>query len=157
MSKVRPIPEGYHTVTPYLAVRGAAQALDFYRRAFGADVFVEMPGPDGAVMHAEMRIGDSVVMVGEAMPERGAFAPTDLTPATSPVGLFIYTENVDADFQRAIDAGAKVEAPLENMFWGDRYGKLVDPFGHRWQLATHVEDVAPEEMERRMASMFAGA
>jgi PhnB protein len=155
MSDVRPIPEGYHTVTAYMVVRGAAQAIDFYRRAFGAEELFHMDGTGGTIAHAEMRIGDSIVMIGDAMPEREAYAPSDLTPSTSPVQLFIYTEDVDAAFQRAIDAGAKVEMPLENMFWGDRYGKLVDPYGHRWSMATHIEDVPPEEMERRMAAAFA--
>lgn len=157
MSEVRPIPEGYHSITPYLAVRGAAEAIEFYRRAFGAQEIMRMAAPDGAIGHAEMRIGDSMFMLGEAMPERGAHAPQDFSPAGSPVSLFVYTEDVDALFARAVEAGARVDTPLENMFWGDRFGKLVDPFGHRWSLATHVEDVTPEEMERRMAAVFAGA
>ena len=157
MSTLRPIPEGYHSLTPYLAVRGAAKAMDFYRRAFGAEEVVRMAAPDGSVMHGEMRIGDSMFMLGEAAPERGAHAPQDFSPVGSPVGVLIYTDDVDALFARAVEAGAEVEEAPQDMFWGDRYGKLVDPFGHRWSIATHVEDVSPEEMGKRMQAMFAGA
>ena len=114
---------------------------------------VRMPGPDGKIAHAELQVGDSRVMLGEESPERGAFSPLSLKG--SPVGLFVYVENVDAAFQQAINAGAKSTMPVTDMFWGDRYGKLTDPFGHEWQLATHKEDVTPEEMKKRMSAAFA--
>jgi len=151
MSTVKPIPDGYHTVTPYLTVRDAAKALAFYAKAFGAEEFVRMPGPGGTVMHAEVRIGDSVVMLGEENPQMGASSPQ--TIGGSPVSLLLYVKDVDASFARASQAGCTVETPPTDMFWGDRYGKLLDPFGHRWGLATHKEDVTPEEMKKRMAAM----
>jgi PhnB protein len=151
MAAVKPIPDGYHTVTPALAVRGAAEALGFYTRAFGAEEMFRMPGPDGSVAHAEIRIGDSPIMLGEECPERGASAPP--TIGGSAVSLHLYVKDVDAAFARATGAGCKVEMPPTNMFWGDRYCKLVDPYGHKWSLGTHVEDVSPGEMQRRMAAM----
>jgi PhnB protein len=151
MSNVKPIPDGYHSVTPHLAVRDAAAALAFYAKAFGAEELYRMPGPDGKVAHAEMRIGDSSVMLGEECPERGATAPP--TIGGSAVGLHLYVRDVDASFTRATNAGCTIEMPPTDMFWGDRYAKLVDPYGHKWGLATHKEDVAPDEMARRMAAM----
>jgi len=151
MSTVKPIPDGYHTVTPYLTVRDAAKALDFYTKAFGAEEFVRMPGPDGTVAHAEVRIGDSVVMLGEENLQRDASSPQ--TVGGSPVTLFLYVKDVDASFARATNAGCIVDEPPADMFWGDRFGKLHDPFGHRWALATHKEDVSPAEMKKRMAAM----
>jgi len=146
--KVAPIPEGYHTVTPYLTVRDAAQAIDFYKRAFGAKERARMPGPDGkGVMHAELQIGDSRVMLSDELPISSSKAPTTLGGTTG--ALFIYVPNVDAAFKRAEGAGCKVLSPLADMFWGDRYGKLEDPFGNQWMLATHKEDVPPKEMNRR--------
>jgi PhnB protein len=151
MSKsVKPIPDGYHAVTPYLAIRGAAKALDLYAKAFGAEELFRMPGPNGSVMHAEIRIGDSIVMLGEESPEQGAPSPQAL--GGSAVGLLLYVEDVDAACARAASAGCAVRLPPTNMFWGDRYCKLEDPFGHHWSIATHVEDVPPDEMARRMAS-----
>jgi PhnB protein len=150
-SKVKPVPEGYHTVTPYLCVRGAAKALDFYARAFGAKEKVRMPGPNGKVMHAEILIGDSHVMVGDENPEQGAKAPEAY--GGTPVSIMLYVPDVDALFKKATAAGAKSVTPPADMFWGDRYGKLTDPFGHTWGIATHVEDVTPEEMKKRMAAM----
>lgn len=150
MSKVKPIPEGYRTVTPYLTVRGADRAIDFYKRAFGAQEKFRMPGPGGKIMHAEIQVGDSMIMLSEEFPEMGSLSPQALNG--SPVGIFLYVEDVDAVFQQAVAAGAKPEMPPQDMFWGDRFGKLADPFGHKWQLATHKEDVAPEEMERRAAA-----
>lgn len=149
----KPIPDGYHSVTPYLTIRGAAEALDFYRRAFGAAELVRMPGPDGqGVMHAEIRIGDSIVMLGEESIEMGASSPQTLGGSGS--SILIYVEDVDAAFDRAVNAGATVRVPVTDMFWGDRYGQLADPFGHIWSIATHKEDVPPEEMSRRMAEQY---
>ncbi|MCI0570416.1 MAG: VOC family protein [Myxococcaceae bacterium] len=149
MSKtVKPVPEGYHTVTPYLVVRGAAKAIEFYKQAFGAEETVRMPGPDGTVMHAELRIGDSVVMLGDEAPGTGSRSPQTLGGTTG--GLMLYVPDVDALCARALKAGATLAEPLKNVFWGDRYGKVTDPFGHTWSIATHVEDVSPEEMEERM-------
>ncbi len=145
---VKPIPDGYHSVTPYLIIDGAARALDFYRKAFGAEETVRMPGPDGKIGHAEMRIGNSVVMLADQNPEMGAKGPKAY--GGSPITLMIYVENVDKVFAQAVAAGATVERPLANQFYGDRTGGIVDPFGHKWYLATHIEDVAPEEMKRRM-------
>lgn len=138
------IPDGYHTITPFLVVRGGTQAIQFYQRAFGAEEIASMPGPDGKLMHAEIRIGDSVVMLSDEFPQMGNKAPESL--GGTPGGLMIYSDNVDQLWDRAVKAGATVEMPLTDMFWGDRYGKLRDPFGHSWALAQHVRDVSPEEM-----------
>ena len=148
---VKPIPEGYHTLTPYLIVRGGPRAIDFYRRAFGAVELMRMPAPDGErLMHAEIRIGDSNVMLSDEFPEMGGGrSPTSLGGAGA--SLFLYVEDVDAAFARAVAAGAKVQMPVQDMFWGDRYGRLEDPFGHVWSLATHKEDLTREEIARRAA------
>ncbi len=150
MAKVQPIPDGYHSVNPYIVVDNAAAAIDFYRRAFGAAELFRMPGPDGKVMHAEIQIGNSRVMLSDENPQMGATSPKTLKG--SPASLLIYTENVDALHKQAVGAGATEQMPVTNMFWGDRYSKVVDPFGHVWQLATHIEDVAPEEMGKRAAA-----
>jgi len=150
-----PIPDGYHAVTPYLIVDGAARAIDFYQRAFGAEEIMRMRGPDGKIGHAELRIGDSIIMVSDEMPESGARSPHSLGGTTA--GLFLYVPDVDKVFSQAVAAGATVDMPLQDMFWGDRYGKLTDPFGHSWSLATHVEDVSPQEMEQRMKDTRARA
>jgi uncharacterized glyoxalase superfamily protein PhnB len=147
-AKVKPIPAGYHTVTPHLIVRGGTKALEFYRNAFGAEETARMPGPDGRLMHAEIRLGDSMVMLSDEFPEQGSKSPQSL--GGCPSGIFLYVENVDAAFKRAVDAGCEVKMAPTDMFWGDRYCKLQDPFGFQWALATHVEDVSPEEMTRRM-------
>ena len=147
------IPDGYHTVTPYLPVKNAAAALDFYERAFGADIFMRMDGPGGKIMHAEFRIEGSAVMMSDEFPEMNAISPETLGGVAS--SLMIYLENVDARFAQAIAAGATVEKPVKDQFYGDRSGTLKDPFGHRWTLATHTEDVPPEEMNRRVAAMMA--
>jgi uncharacterized glyoxalase superfamily protein PhnB len=143
---VRAIPEGYHTLTPYLICRDAAKAIAFYKQAFGAvqkgDV---MSGPDGKVMHAELRIGDSLFMIADEFPEWGSLSPQSI--GGSGMGLHVYVENVDTAFDQAIGAGGVVEMPVADMFWGDRYGKLLDPFGHKWSLATHVKDMSTEEMK----------
>ena len=143
---VRAIPEGYHSVTPYLTCKNATKAIDFYKSVFGATEVMRMAGPDGKIGHAELKIGDSHIFISDEIPGMNA-APTP--GVKNACGIFVYLENVDAAFKRAVDAGAKVEMPLENQFWGDRYGKIIDPFGHNWGLAQHVEDVAPEEMKRR--------
>jgi PhnB protein len=148
---VKAIPAGYHSVTPYLIVSGAAQALDFYTRALGAKELVRMPGAEDKIMHAEIQIGDSIVMLADEFPEMGARSPQSI--GGTPVGLCVYVENVDKLFEQAMAAGAKVERPLQDQFYGDRSGTVLDPFGHKWTLATHIEDVPPEEMERRMAAM----
>jgi PhnB protein len=147
-TQVKAIPDGYHTITPYLAVRGAADAIEFYQRAFGAVENCRMPGPDGRLMHAEIQIGDSRVMLGDEWPEMGG-ALSPLSRGGTTGGLCLYVPDVDASFDRAVAAGATVKMPVADMFWGDRYGKVVDPFGHEWSLATHKEDLTPEEMMRR--------
>ncbi len=149
-SKVKPIPEGYHTATPYLIIKGAAKALDFYQRAFGATEILRMPRPDGRIGHAEIRIGDSVIMLADEHPEMNARSPESL--GGSPVSIYLYVENVDAVFNQAVAAGAKVERPLAGQFYGDRTGGVKDPFGYSWYIATHTEEVSPEEVQKRMAA-----
>ena len=150
---VKPIPEGYHSVTPYLIVKGAARALEFYARAFGAKELYRMDQPDGRVGHAEIQIGDSRIMLADEFPDMGARSPE--TVGGTPVGITLYVEDVDETVARAVAAGAKVTRPVENKFYGDRMGELTDPFGHRWYLGTHVEDVSPEEIGRRAAALEA--
>ncbi|MDQ1591080.1 MAG: PhnB protein [Pyrinomonadaceae bacterium] len=145
------IPEGYHTVTPYLYVNGAARAIEFYRKVFGATELFRMDAPGGKIGHAEIKIGDSQVMLGDECTEMDARSPQ--TIGGSAVGLLLYVEDVDAVVGEAIAAGAKMLEPLEDKFYGDRMGKFEDPFGHIWAVATHKEDVSPEEMEQRMAAM----
>lgn len=151
-TKPSSIPDGYSAVTPYLIIKGAAQALDFYQRVFGARERMRIPGPGGAVMHAEMEIGGSVIMLADEFPGMGAVSPQTL--GGSSVFVHLYVPDADAMFATAIAAGAKSEQPMENKFYGDRSGTLLDPFGHRWTLATHIEDVTPEEIGRRMAAMM---
>jgi PhnB protein len=151
--KVSPVPKGYHTVTPYLVCRGAADAIEFYKKAFGAKEKMRMPMPDGKIGHAEIKIGDSHVMLGDEHPEMGASAPQ--TVGGTPVAVFLYVPNVDKIFAQAVAAGATVDMPLADMFWGDRYGKLSDPFGHKWALATHIEDLSPKQMAKRSAEAMA--
>jgi PhnB protein len=150
-NSVKPIPSGYHTATPYLTVKGGASAIDFYKRAFGATELFRMPGPDGKIMHAEITIGDSHVMLADECAVNGTEAPTSLNGTAT--GIFLYVEDVDTTFKQAIKAGGKETQPVQDMFWGDRFGKLTDPFGHKWMLATHVEDVTPAEMEKRMGAL----
>ena len=149
------IPEGFHAVTPYLTVRNAAKAIEFYQRAFGARERVRMPMPDGKVGHAELQIADSIIMLGEECPEHGNVSPQTLEG--SPLGLALYVENVDAIFDRAVKAGATVKEAVSDKFWGDRAGSLTDPFGHKWMVMTHVEDVSPEDMKKRMEEAFSMA
>lgn len=146
-------PEGYHTLTPYFAVDDAAAAIEFYKKAFGAVENTRMVGPGDSIMHSELQIGDSILMLGDEAPEMGSSSPK--TIGDSPVGVMIYVENVDTAFQQAVEAGAEVEMPPMDMFWGDRFCKVKDPFGHKWSLATHVEDVDDEEMATRAAAFAA--
>ncbi|WP_164001162.1 VOC family protein [Pyxidicoccus caerfyrddinensis] len=145
------IPDGYHSITPYLALSDATKAIEFYKTALGATELYRMPMPGGKVAHAELQIGDSRIMVSDEYPDMGAKSPKHF--GGTPVGLCIYTENVDALAERFVKAGGKVVRPLENQFYGDRSGQFVDPEGFKWTLAQHVEDVSPEEMNRRMAKM----
>jgi PhnB protein len=154
MADVRPTPEGYHSVTPYLFIKGAASAIDFYKNVFGATELMRMPGPNGQIMHAELRIGDSIVMLSDENPQMSALSPQSLGGTAA--GLNVYIADVDAVTQKAVDAGAKIVRPVKDQFYGDRSGTLIDPFGHMWSVATHVEDVSPEEMQKRM-SQAAGA
>jgi PhnB protein len=144
---VKPIPDGYPQVTPYLVVDGANGAIDFYKTVLGVTERMRMDGPDGRVGHAELELGDSVIMLADEFPEMDAYGPRPGT--VSPVSISIYVEDVDTVFQRAVDAGAKALRPVEHRFYGDRVGTFEDPFGHRWTVATHVEDVAPDEMAKR--------
>jgi PhnB protein len=148
MAQVKPVPEGMHTVTPHLTCAGAADAIDFYKRAFNAQEMARLKGPDGKLMHGMIRIGDSTVMLVDEYPDFGSFGPKSLKG--SPVTIHLYVEDVDAFVQRAVDAGAKVTMPLADMFWGDRYCRLEDPFGHHWSVATHIRDATPEEMQEAM-------
>ena len=143
----QPIPEGYSTLNPYLAVEDASSAIDFYQRAFGAKERSRMPGPGGAIMHAELEIGDSVLMLSDPFPQASTKPPKELGGTT--VSLMLYVEDTDATYRQAIDAGATSLMEPDDMFWGDRFGSVQDPFGHSWTIATHVEGVSPEEMQRR--------
>jgi PhnB protein len=150
---VKPIPEGYHSITPNLVSTNASGAIDFYKKVFGAtEKGGRALGPDGKVIHAELQIGDSVIFINDTMGPSASLGPE---PKVRPLQLHLYVQDADAVFNRAIAAGARVDTPLQNMFWGDRYGKIIDPFGHAWAIATHIEDVAPQEMERRMREVFA--
>ncbi len=153
-SKVRPIPEGMPTLTPHLVCAGAAAAIEFYKKAFGAVEAMRMPGPDGKLMHAMLRIGDSPLMLVDAMPQWGMVGPDALKG--SPVTIHMCVEDVDATVERAVAAGAKVTMPVADQFWGDRYGKIEDPFGHHWSIATHIRDLSPEEMRAAMSKMSGG-
>ena len=151
----KPIPEGYHAISPALTIDGAAEAIEFYKRAFGAIERSRMPMPDGKIAHAEIEIGDSIVMLSDPFPQSPVKAPKELGGTT--VSLFLYVEDVDSVVQDAIDAGATVTRPVEDQFWGDRFGTVADPFGHHWGIATHKEDLTPDEIAERsreaMASM----
>ncbi len=151
MSKVKPIPAGFHSVTPHLVCAGAADAIEFYKKAFNATELMRMPMPNGRLMHACIRIGDSNVMLVDEMPEWGALGPKSLKG--SPVTIHIFVEDVDAFVARAVAAGAKITMPIADMFWGDRYGKIEDPFGHHWSVATHTRDLSPEQMQQAMQKM----
>jgi PhnB protein len=155
-TKPNPIPDRYRRVTPCLIVRGGDKALRFYREVFDATERMRFPGPDGTIAHAEIQIGDSVVMVEDEAPERGTKAPPAAAVAGSPFFLFIYVENVDEVVARAVKLGATLVRSPETQFYGDRDGYITDPFGHGWTIATHVEDVDPEELDRRMAELQGG-
>jgi PhnB protein len=145
---VRPVPEGYSAVTPYLVVTGAADAIEFYKRVFDAKELMRFGGPDGKVAHAELQIGDSRIMLSDEHPQMGFRSPQSI--GGSGTGIMLYVDDVDRVFKHGIDAGAKTHQEVKNQFYGDRSGTLIDPFGHVWTIATHIEDVSPEEMERRM-------
>lgn len=149
----KPIPEGYHTLSAYLAVDDAAKAIEWYTRAFGAQEVVRMHGPDGKIRHAELQIGDSKLMLSDPFPQASTTPPKELGGSTA--GLFMYSEDVDAVVKKAVEAGATVAMEVADQFWGDRFGTIVDPFGHTWSIATHVEDVDPEEMEERAKAAMA--
>jgi PhnB protein len=151
----KPIPEGYHSVTPYLIIKGATEAIDFYKKAFGATELFRMPAPGGKIGHAEIKIGDSPIMLADESPEMGYKSPQTL--GGSPISIMIYVADVDTVFKQAIAAGGKEQRPVKDQFYGDRSGTLEDPFGHVWHVATHKEDVSPEEMERRMKSYTAAS
>jgi PhnB protein len=154
MAAVRPIPEGYPRVTPYLAVDGAAAAIDFYTAVLDAKERMRMPAPEGRIGHAELEIGESIIMLADEFPDMGNRAPKSV--GGSPVSIMVYVEDVDATFAKALENGAKELRAVENQFYGDRSGSFEDPFGHLWHVATHVEDVPPDEMERRMAQQTGG-
>ena len=151
MAKTKAVPQDMHVVTPHLVCAGAAKAIEFYKKAFGATDQGCLAGPDGKVMHALIRIGGDAIMLVDEMPEWGALGPKALKG--SPVTLHLYVEDVDAVVKRAVEAGAKVTMPVGDQFWGDRYGKLEDPFGHQWSVATHIRDVTPQEMQEAMKHM----
>jgi uncharacterized glyoxalase superfamily protein PhnB len=152
---VKPIPDGYHSVTPFLTVRDAARAIEFYKQAFAAVERGVMKDPDGKVMHAELKIGDSIIMLSDEFPDYGALSPESI--GGSAMGLHIYLDGVDAAFDRAVKAGARVEMPVMDQFWGDRYGKLTDPFGHKWSIGTHIKDLSMAEMKKGMDEAMAKA
>jgi PhnB protein len=150
MANVKPIPEGYPRVMPYLSVDGAAEAIKFYGKVFGAKERMRMPTPDGRIAHAEIEIGDSVVMLADVFPEMGGTTPREL--GGTPVTVMVYVEKVDDVFKRAVDAGANADRPVEDQFYGDRAGQFTDPFGHKWFIATHIEDVTPDDVAKRAAA-----
>jgi PhnB protein len=150
---VKAIPQGFSSITPHLVIKNAGAAIDFYKKAFGAEEIMRMSGPDGkSVMHAELKFGNSIVMIADEFKEYGNVSPQSLNG--TPVTVHLYVENADASYQRAVSAGATATMPPANMPWGDRFGKLKDPYGHEWSIATHVEDVSPEECKARMAKAF---
>jgi PhnB protein len=155
MPTVKPIPDGYHSVTPYLCLKNADAAIKFYEKAFGAKEIMRMPTPGGGVAHAEISMGDSRIMLSDEMPAWGNKSAETL--GGSPISLAVYVENVDSAFDQAVKAGATVKRPVEDQFYGDRAGTLMDPFGYQWSLMTHKEDVSSEEMQKRMKKMFAAA
>jgi PhnB protein len=153
LKATQPIPKGFHSVTPSLTVRNAAQAIDFYKKALGAEELMRMTGPDGKIGHAEVKIGDSIIFLNDENPAWGTKSPQTLGGTCS--GLYIYVEDVDKAFQRAVEAGGQAKMPVADMFWGDRMGHLVDPFGHNWTLATHTKDMTMEEMKEGEKKFYA--
>ena len=154
MAAVKPVPEGYPQVTPYLVVDGAGAAIEFYGKVLGATERMRLPGPDGTIGHAELQLGDSLIMVADEAPQLGLRGPRAI--GGTPVTISVYVEDVDGVVERAAQAGARVLRPVEDQFYGDRSGQFEDPFGHRWSVATHVEDISPEEMNRRAADLAGG-
>ncbi len=152
-SRVKEIPKGFHTATPNLIVNDGPRAIDFYKRAFGAEELFRLDGPGGKIVHAELKIGDSIIMLSDEMPQGSCRSPQSL--GGTAVNIFLYVRDVDRVFQQAVAAGARVAMPVSDMFWGDRYGQVTDPFGHSWALATHKEDVLPEELRRRTEAFMA--
>ena len=151
-TKTKPIPDGYHTVTPYLVITNAGKAIEFYKEAFGATEIMRLATPDGKLMHAEIKIGDSPIMLCDECPDWNALSPQ--TIGGTAVSIMLYLEEVDSIVKRAVAAGATLLMPVENQFWGDRCGTVVDPFGHKWTVATHTEDVSPEEISTRAKALF---
>ena len=152
-SQVKAIPQGYHAVTPYLVVNDGNRAIEYYKKAFGATEVNRMAGPGGKIGHAELKIGDSMIMLSDEMPGGTGHSPQSL--GGSSVSIFLYVEDVDSVFNQAVKSGGKADMAPKDMFWGDRFGKLTDPFGHLWALATHIEDIAPQEMEKRAKAAMA--
>ena len=150
---VKAVPTGYHTITPTLIVKDARAAIAFYKKAFGAEEKEVFTGPDGRVMHAEVKIGDSILMLSDEMPQRGCLSPTSLKGSSA--SLYLYVENADSLFERAVKAGAEVAMPMADMFWGDRWGQVSDPFGYKWSIATHKEDLTLDQMRKRSEQFFA--
>jgi PhnB protein len=157
MSKVPHIPKGYNSVTPYLVIKNAAKAIDYYKKVFGATEVMRMNGPNGTVGHAELQIGDSRIMLADENPSMGQGHTSAVTIGASPVSLYVYLPDVDSVVKRAAEEGAKILKPVETQFYGDRSGFIQDPFGHLWGVATHVEDVSPETMKERMKKMMPAA
>ncbi len=151
MASVKPIPDGYHSVTPYLYVRGAFAAIEYYKRVLGATEILRIPGPDGKIAHAEIKIGDSIVMLADENPPAGVMSPQTIGGHSA--GMMAYVEDADAVIKKAVENGAKALRPIKNQLYGDRSGSILDPFGHMWTIATHVEDVSEEELHKRMAAM----
>ena len=157
MNKVPHIPKGYNTVTPYLVIKGAAKAIEYYKKVFGATEVMRMPGPNGTIGHAELKIGDSMIMLADENPSMGQGHVSATTVGGSPVSLYVYLKDVDKVFERAVAEGAKVLKPVQDQFYGDRNGFLQDPFGHLWGVSTHVEDVSADEMKKRMQKLMTAA
>jgi PhnB protein len=151
--QVQPVPEGFHTVTPHLVIKGASEAIEFYKKAFGAAEISQLPGPDGKLMHGSLKIGDSIVFLVDENPKWGSNGPLSL--GGTPITLHLYVEDVDTAFSQAVEAGASVKMPPADMFWGDRYGVITDPFGHSWSLATRKQDLTPEQVAKNAEEMFA--
>ncbi len=151
---VKPIPDGYHSVTPYLILDNASKAIEFYKKVFDATELVRMPGPGGAIMHAEIKIGDSMVMLADESAAMGQKSAKSM--GGSPMGIMVYVTDVDATYEKAIAAGGTVDRPVKDQFYGDRSGSVLDPFGYKWNIGTHIEDVSPAEMKKRMAALFGG-
>ncbi len=150
---VKAIPDGYHSMTPYFVIDGAAKAIEFYKKVFGATELLRLPRRGCKLAHAEIKIGDSILMLADETPEMGYRGPKTL--GGSPASIMLYVEQADRTFEKAVAAGAKIERPVQDQFYGDRSGTIVDPFGYKWTISTHVEDVPPEEMEKRMAAFSA--